>query len=152
MVKRYFVRETNDMEMVECEVCHGTGTIVGTLTSDALTEPVENTKLSCPVCNGQGKIATGKIIHYVVSTVFVYGSAKVEDDGREVDYILGFVCDNEDIITEYKKNNNINSFVDFPGALRFYGNSETLYDTYEEAAAAVAEKEANWTPELKLVE
>ena len=40
----------------------------------------------------------------------------------------------------------------FPGALKFYGKSETLYDTYEEAKAVMEEEEKNWTPELKVVE
>lgn len=152
MIKRYFIREINDMEMVECDVCGGTGKIIGTLTSDKLPEPVENTTLSCPICGGQGKVATGKILHYTVSTVFIYGNASVEDDGRTADYLLGFVCDDESLIDNYKKTNSISSFVDYPGALKFYGNSEPLYDTYEEAVAVMNEKEANWKPELKLVE
>jgi len=150
MVKKYFVRNVNDPEMVTCTACNGTGTIKGTLTSDALEKPIEDTTLSCPICNGQGKIATGKIIHYAVGTVYIYGSASVEDEDKKRDYVLGFVCDDESMIENYKKQNGISSFVDFPGALRFYGTSETLYDTYDEAKAMADKMDSEWKPELKL--
>lgn len=150
MTKKYFIRNTNDPELITCATCNGTGTIKGTLTSEALEKPIENTTLSCPVCNGQGKVSTGKIIHYAVGTVYIYGSASVEDNEETRDYVLGFVCDDETMIDNYKKQNGITSFLDFPGALRFYGASETLYDTLEEAKEVADKMESEWKPELKL--
>ena len=152
MIHKYFLRGINEPELVECPTCHGTGAIKGTLTSDALDAPIENTTLSCPKCNGSGKISTGKMLHYAVGSVYIYGEANVTDDDKTEEYFLGFVCDDESMITKYKEQNGISSFVIFPGALRFYGKSETLYDTYEEAEAAMKVEEENWTPDLKVVE
>lgn len=152
MVKKYFLRSINEPELVECQTCHGTGAIKGTLTSDALDAPIENTTLSCPKCNGSGKVSTGKVLHWAVGTVYIYGNASVADNDEAQDYFLGFVCDDEEMINRYKEQNGISSFVKFPGALRFYGANETLYDTLEEAEAAKVEAEANWSPELKVVE
>ena len=152
MIKRFFLRNINDVELTDCPTCHGTGTIKGTLTSDALDAPIENTTLSCPKCNGSGKISTGKMLHYAIGSVYVYGNASVSDGDETREYLLGFVCDDEDMITKYKEQNGISSFVKFPGALRFYDSSETLYDTLEEAEAAMKKAEENWTPELKVVE
>ena len=152
MIHKYFLRSINEPELVECPTCHGTGAIKGTLTSDALDAPIENTTLSCPKCNGSGKISTGKMLHYAVGSVYIYGEANVSDGDESREYLLGFVCDDEDMITKYKEQNGISSFVTFPGALRFYGKSETLYDTYEEAEAAMKVEEENWTPDLKVVE
>lgn len=152
MIKKYFLRSINEPELVECQTCHGTGAIKGTLTSDALDAPIENTTLSCPKCNGSGKVSTGKVLHWAVGTVYIYGNANVADNDETQDYFLGFVCDDEETINRYKEQNGISSFVKFPGALRFYGANETLYDTLEEAEAAKIEAEANWSPELKVVE
>lgn len=152
MVKKYFVRNINEPELVECPTCNGTGAIKGTLTSDALDAPIENTTLSCPKCNGSGKISTGKMLHYTVGTIFIYGKADVTDNDETKDYLLGFVCDDEKVINDYKEKNGISSFLRFPGALSFYGNDEVLYDTYEEAEAAVKTAEENWSDELKVVE
>lgn len=151
MIKRFFLRSINEPELVDCPTCNSTGKIVGTLISDALEAPVKDTILSCPKCGGSGKIATGKVLHYTVSTVYIYGEATVNDDDKTQDYFLGFVCDDETMIEKYKEQNGITSFITFPGALRFYGKEVTLYDTVEEAEAAKVEAEANWTPELKLV-
>lgn len=151
MIHKYFLRSINEPELVECQTCHGTGVIKGTLTSDALDAPIENTTLSCPKCNGQGKVSTGKMLHWAVGQIFIYGEASVTDNDETKDYLLGFVCDDEEMISKYKEQNGISSFVMFPGALRFYGKSETLYDTLEEAEAAMVEAEANWSDELKLV-
>lgn len=152
MIKKYFLRSINEPELVECQTCHGTGTIKGTLTSDALDAPIENTTLSCPKCNGSGKVSTGKVLHWTVGTVYIYGNASVTDNDETQDYFLGFVCDDEEMINRYKEQNGISSFIKFPGALKFYGTTETLYDTLEEAEAAKIEAEANWSPELKVVE
>ena len=152
MLKRFFIRDINEPELIECGTCGGTGRIKGTLTSDALDAPIENTTLSCPKCNGSGKVSTGKILHYTVGTVYIYGDATVTDNDETREYFLGFVCDDETMIDKYKEQNGISSFVIFPGALRFYGKSETLYETFEEAEAAMKEKEENWKPELKVVE
>ena len=152
MVKKFFLRSINEPELVECKTCNGTGAIKGTLTSDALDAPIENTTLSCPKCNGSGKVSTGKMLHFAVGTVYIYGEATVSDNDETRDYLLGFVCDDEDMISKYKEQNGISSFVTFPGALRFYGKSETLYDTYEEAEAAMKVEEENWSPDLKVVE
>ena len=152
MIHKYFLRSINEPELVDCKTCNGTGVIKGTLTSDALDAPIENTTLSCPKCNGQGKVSTGKMLHWAIGQIFIYGEASVTDNDESKDYLLGFVCDDEDMISKYKEQNGISSFVMFPGALRFYGKSETLYDTLEEAEAAMAEAEANWSDELKLVE
>ena len=152
MIKKYFLRSINEPELVECQTCHGTGAIKGTLTSDALDAPIENTTLSCPKCNGSGKISTGKILHYAVGTVFIYGEANVTDNDETQEYLLGFVCDDEKVINDYKEKNGISSFIKVPGALVFYGKGETLYDTYEEAEAAMKTEEENWSPELKVVE
>lgn len=151
MIKRFFLRSINEPELVDCPTCNSSGKIVGTLISDALEAPVKDTILSCPKCGGSGKIATGKVLHYTVSTVYIYGEATVNDDDKTQDYFLGFVCDDETMIEKYKEQNGITSFITFPGALRFYGKEETLYDTVEEAEAAKVEAEASWTPELKLV-
>ena len=152
MIKKYFLRSINEPELAECQTCHGTGAIKGTLTSDALDAPIENTTLSCPKCNGSGKVSTGKMLHWAIGTVYLYGEATVTDNDETQEYLLGFVCDDEEMITKYKEQNGISSFVKFPGALRFYGKAETLYDTLEEAEAAKVEAEANWSPELKVVE
>lgn len=152
MIKKYFLRSINEPELAECQTCHGSGAIKGTLTSDALDAPIENTTLSCPKCNGSGKVSTGKVLHWAVGTVYIYGNASVTDSDETQDYFLGFVCDDEEMINRYKEQNGISSFVKFPGALRFYGATETLYDTLEEAEAAKVEAEANWSPELKVVE
>lgn len=152
MIKKYFLRSINEPELVECQTCHGTGAIKGTLTSDALDAPIENTTLSCPKCNGSGKVSTGKMLHWAIGTVYLYGEATVTDNDETQEYLLGFVCDDEEMINRYKEQNGISSFVKFPGALRFYGTTETLYDTLEEAEAAKIEAEANWSPELKVVE
>lgn len=152
MIHKFFLRSINEPELVDCKTCNGTGVIKGTLTSYALDAPIENTTLSCPKCNGQGKVSTGKMLHWAIGQIFIYGEASVTDNDETKDYLLGFVCDDEDMISKYKEQNGISSFVMFPGALRFYGKSETLYDTLEEAEAAMAEAEANWSDELKLVE
>lgn len=152
MVHKYFLRSINEPELVECQTCHGTGAIKGSLVSDALDAPIENTTLSCPKCNGQGKVSTGKMLHWAIGQVFIYGEANVSDGDESMEYLLGFVCEDESIITTYKEQNGISSFVKVPGALRFYGKSEVLYDTLEEAQAALAKAEAEWTDELKLVE
>lgn len=152
MIKRFFLRNINEPELVECKTCSGTGIIKGTLISDALDAPIEDTTLSCPKCGGSGKVSTGKNLHYAVGTVYVYGEASVTDGDKSCDYLLGFVCDDEDMIAKYKEQNGISSFVVFPGALRFYSKSETLYETLEDAEAALKEAEENWQPELKLVD
>ena len=152
MIKKYFVKSTNEPELIDCPVCNGTGVIKGTLTSEALDAPIENTTLSCPKCNGSGKVSTGKVLHYAVGTVFIYGDATVTDNGETQDYLLGFVCNDEQIIKDYKEKNGISSFVKVPGALVFYGKGDTLYDTYEEAEAAMKIEEENWSPDLKVVE
>ena len=152
MIKKYFLRSINEPELTECQTCNGTGAIKGTLTSDALDAPIENTTLSCPKCNGSGKVSTGKVLHWAIGTVYIYGNANVTDNDETRDYLLGFVCDDEEMINKYKEQNGISSFVKFPGALKFYGTTETLYETLEEAEAALVEAEANWSPELKVVE
>ena len=152
MIHKYFLRNINEPELVKCPTCDGTGAIKGTLISDALDAPIENTTLSCPKCNGGGKISTGKMLHFTIGSVYIYGEANVTDGDESREYLLGFVCDDEEMITKYKEQNGISSFVMFPGALRFYSKSETLYDTYEEAEAAMKTAEENWTPELKVVE
>lgn len=157
MIIKYFIRRNlNEPEMVECDTCHGTGKITGTITSAALSEPKEGVELSCPVCNGCGKVATGKMFHYRVGQIFIYGNAKVEDNGEEKEYSLGFVTDDIDKIENYKKTNQITSFIDYPGALQFYAKNEELYDTFEEAQAEADKLEKEYTSEkardnLKLV-
>lgn len=152
MIKRFFLREINEPELVNCSTCNGTGIIKGTLISDALEAPIENTTLSCPNCNGSGKVSTGKTLHYAIGTVYIYGEASVSDEDDSKEYLLGFVCDDEKMISQYKEQNGISSFTVFPGALRFYGKSETLYETVEDAEAALKDAEANWKPELKLAD
>lgn len=150
MIKKFFIRNINEPQLIECPTCKGTGVIKGTLTSDALEEPIKDTTLSCPKCNGQGKVSTGKMLHFAIGTIYIYGNGSVSDNDETKEYFLGFVCDDETMITKYKEQNGISSFVDFPGALRFYSADETLYDTIEEAQAVLEEKEKNWEPELKL--
>lgn len=142
--KRYFVKEANKMEMVECKTCGGTGKIVGTLTSDALEAPIENTDISCPICHGSGKVTTGKRINFEVGTIVVYGNAMVSDGEESGEYTLGFVCDDDDKIKQFKDANHIDNFVSYPNALSFYMNREDvkMYETYEEAMKEVEEKEA----------
>lgn len=142
---KYFVRKNIDEPvMATCPVCNGTGKITGTITSESLPEPKEDVELSCPECNGTGEVYTGKILHYKVGQVFLYGEAKVEDEDKTVEYNLGFVSDDINKIEEYKKSNHITSFLDYPAALVFYAKNETLYDTFEEAQREAEELESQY--------